>query len=324
MKFSIKAFIAGVILSVLFVSVKNIYSCELSAQADKGVYRALKIGRLDNLYIGSSMFRKGITLYDDKSESFLIYYNGLDPVNEAVILEYLFKNGLKVKNLYVDMFAYTAAKDSWLYDMRLMFDSPLELKLSVCNLALKNPEAGYFSSSWEMLVRAENDMFILWPLYNKLTAKRYYRGGYSADTFNRGLTHDAMALITPQKSEALKMNRAQREAIIRIIELCREYNVNVIFAETPKYKGLEGDDGYRAVMSEYFGLLRDYGVKCIISRKTLDNINASAGENVYTYDFSYEEPSMFEDYIHLSTEGSRKFMSVLRDVLRDIQRSNDM
>ena len=320
MKFSIKAFIAGVILSVLFVSVKNIYSCELSAQADKGVYRALKIGRLDNLYIGSSMFRKGITLYDDKSESFLIYYNGLDPVNEAVILEYLFGNGLRVKNLYVDMFASTAAKDSWLYDMRLMFDSPLELKLSLCNLALKNPEAEYFSALWEMLVNAENDMFILWPLYNRLTAKRYYRGGYSADTFNRGLTHDAMALVSPPKSDSVKMNHAQKEAIIRIIELCRKYNVNLIFAETPKYNGLEIDGGYIAITGEYFGLLRDYGVKCIISRRTLDNIKASAGENVYTYDFPYEEPSMFEDYIHLSTEGSRNFMSVLRD----IQKVNDM
>ena len=60
MKLNVKAFALAVVLSVIFVSAKNIYSCELSSQADKGLYRALKLGTLDNLYIGSSMFRKGV------------------------------------------------------------------------------------------------------------------------------------------------------------------------------------------------------------------------------------------------------------------------
>ena len=314
MKFSIKAFVTGLILSLMFISVKNIYSCELGAQSYRGLYRALKKGKLDNLYIGSSMFRKGITLYGDESDSFLICYNGLDPVTENMILECLFGRGLEVRNLYVDMYAYSAVRASWPSDMRLMFDSPLELKLEVWKNTMKNPKADFFSTSWELLARAENDMFILWPMYKTLIAPRYYRGGYSAETFNRGLTPEAMSMIKTPKPESAKMNLSQKKAIVSMIELCKKYNVKLTFIETPKYKSLAYSPEYSSVMGEYIELLRDYGTGCIVSRSTMINTNVAEGDNISSYDFPCEDSFMFEDHIHLSTNGSKKFMSALREI----------
>lgn len=309
MKFSVKAFVLGVIISAVFVSVKNVYSCDLSAQIDKGIYRAMKKGSIENLYIGSSMFRKGITLYDDPSDSFLIYYNGLDPVAESLILEYMFSNGLKVKNLYVDLFPSTAAKVSWLYDKRMMFDAPLGLKLSVLCQALRNPEAEVIPAVWELLIHSGNDMFILWPLYSRLAGGRYYRGGYSRDTYNRGRTRGELAAMPGQQSESASLNPEQKRAITRIAELCGEYGVNVVFLETPKYSAMFEGGKYREMMGEYLGLLEGSGAEAVVSE-------AAAGGNVRlgvsVYDFPNDDPALYEDYIHLSTEGSRKFMEVLR------------
>lgn len=313
MKFSAKAFIAGVLLSAFFVCIKNVYSCELTARAGRGVFCVMKRGSLDNLYIGSSMFRQGITLYNDDSDSFLLCYNGLDPAAESVILDYLFRNGLTVKNLYVDMYAYSATREPGLSDSRLMFDSPPALKFAVWDKSVRNSD-GYISDSWEFFVKAGNDMFMLWPVYNMMTAKRYYRGGYSADDFRRGLTPEEMNLVTPPKPEAVKMNPSQKESIIKIITLCRKYNVNVMFVETPKYEAIAENAEYNSLMNEYYSLLNDYGVSRIISRGTLQRINADGRENVYAYDFPCEDTSMFCDYVHLSTNGSRKFMTVIREI----------
>lgn len=311
MKFSVKAFLLGVILSAVFVSVKNIYSCEISADIDKGIFRAMKLGNVENLYIGSSMFRKGITLYDDKSDSFLIYYNGLDPVNEYIILEYMFSNGLHVKNLFVDLFPNTAAKESWLYDTRMMFDSPLDLKLSVLKQAMKNSQARIFPTIWELLVHSGNDMFILWPMYSRLVSRVYHRGGYSRTTFTKGKTPEAMSLIKPQQPDMTAINPEQRAAIIRIIETCRENGVNVTFVETPKYSAMFEGCEYRQVMGEYLALLGGYGAGVIISRLAVNGIDTNK-PGMIVYDFPHDDASLYEDNIHLSTEGSRKFMSILR------------
>lgn len=314
MKFSVKAFFAGVILSMLFIFAKNIYSCELSAQSGRGVYSVMKKGSLDNLYIGSSMFRQGITLYNDDSDSFLICYNGLDPVTGSLILEYALRNGLAVRNIYFDMCAHLTTGASSISDRRLIFDSPFELKFSVWDKVIRNEEAGFFSDTWEFFAGSGNDMFILWPMYNRLTAKRFYKGGDSADTIKRGLTPYEMEQRKQPEFDTGKMHGSQKEAVTRIITLCRKYNVNLIFTETPKYKDYESNEGYITLMNEYVNLLSGSGVKLIISRGTLQNVRAGDGKNIYAYDFPSDDTLMFQDHIHLSTEGSRKFMAALREI----------
>ena len=311
MNFSLKGFIAAVIVCVIIISAKYFYSGKLSAQIDKGICRAAQLKHVENLYIGSSMFRKGINLHEDNSKSFVINYNGLDPVLESLILEQLLRGGLKVENLYVDMYAFSAARPSWPGDLRLMFDSPAELKLKIWRNTMKDPRAEIFAATWELFGHAENGMFLLWPLYRKFAAARYDRGGYTLSNIRPGRTLEEFARADPPSVERLSLDITQKSAIVKIVELCRENGVNVIFAETPKYSGLNSNSEYLSLMKEYIELLNDCDVKYIVSRSTADGTGAAVEKNAYVYDFPYEDPALFEDYVHLSTEGSRKFMRVL-------------
>ncbi len=310
MKFSLKAFIAAIIVCVLIVSAKYVYSGEMSAQVDKGIYRASKLGHVKNFYIGSSMFRKGIDLHEDTGSSFIINYNALDPVFESMILEQLLQDGLKIENLYIDMYAFAAARSSWPGDLRLMFDSPSELKMKILRNTLKDPKAEIFATSWELIVRAENGMFLLWPMYKRLIAGRYDRGGHTLGSVRAGRTLEEFARMDTPVVDTMSMDITQKNAIVRMIELCRERGVRVIFAETPKYSGLDRNPEYLSLMREYIELLNDYGVKYIVSRATADGTGV-AGEGAYVYEFPNGEPGLFEDYVHLSTEGSRKFTRVV-------------
>ena len=165
MKFNFKAFILALIFCAVFIISKNIFSCVLSAQIDKGIYRASKLENLDALYIGSSMFRQGINMKEIKNKnSFMLSYNGLDPAMEFLILEFLISNGLKIKNLYIDMYAYSASGESWLSDDRMFFEAPLRMKIKIFKLIAQNSKANIFSAAWELFISSGNDLFILWPL----------------------------------------------------------------------------------------------------------------------------------------------------------------
>lgn len=113
-----------------------------------------------------------------------------------------------------------------------------------------------------------------------------------------------------QQSESESLNPEQKRAITRITELCREFGVNVVFLETPKYSAFVGGE-YRAMMGEYLALLEACGAEAVVSEAALDG---TVRPGVKVYGFPNDDPSLYEDYIHLSTEGSRKFMETLRGI----------
>lgn len=318
MKFSLKAFILAVIFCSVIISIKNVYSCDLSAQSDKGIQRAINFGELERLYSGSSVFRQGINIYEmekKKSKSrFLIWYGGLDPVSEAAMLEYMISVGLVIKNFYVDMYAYSAAAPSWPSDERMFFEFPFPLKVKIWKTIMKNEKAQLIPTTWEMFIHSGNDMFISWPLFKHVVKMTYYRGGYPSLTRinNPGTTLEALQKRTPPGYE--RMNLDQKEAIIKIIKLCRENNINLCFVETPKYRSLNNSSGYKNIMSEYFDLLKAYNVNCIIADATIKNIGAERSASVKSYEFNHDRAENFTDIIHLSTFGSAEFTHVLMDL----------
>lgn len=175
MKFSFRAFILAVICA------KNVYSCDLSAQTDRGIQRAINLGKIERLYLGSSMFRKGINIYEmekKSSPSFLIWYGGLDPVYESMMLEYIITCGVAIKNLYIDMYAYSISSPSWPSGAQTFFEAPLDLKIKIWRLIMNNKRTNLIPAAWDMFVYSGNDMFILWPLFREILNRMYYRGGY--------------------------------------------------------------------------------------------------------------------------------------------------
>lgn len=319
MKFSLKAFILAVIFCAVVISAKNVYSCDFSAQADKGIQRAINYGTIERLYSGSSMFRQGINIHEmeQKSKSrFLIWYGGLDPVSEAAILEYMISVGLEIKNFYVDMYAYSASAPSWPSDVRMFFESPLLLKIKIWRSTMKNERAKLIPVAWEMFIHSGNDIFIAWPLFRHVVNTTYYRGGYPdlARNYNPGITLEAMQKLPVIGDESSRMNPVQKAAIINIIKLCEKNNINLSFIETPKYTSINHSIAYRNIMTEYVYLLKEYGVNCIISGETLKSIGAEHTANIKSYEFDHGKTENFTDNIHLSTAGSGEFTHILMEL----------
>jgi len=102
--------ISLIIVSIIILS-KNEYGRKLYKNANFGIEALIKKGEIENLFIGSSMFRQGLDIYAlEKTigfDSYILAYSGNQPAFELLELEYLLKNGVKIKNLYMDMYVYT-------------------------------------------------------------------------------------------------------------------------------------------------------------------------------------------------------------------------
>ena len=82
----------------------------------------IKQEEVDHLFIGSSMFRQGLDI-DALEENldgsvYVLSYNGNQPVFMAKELEYLIDHGVKIKNLYIDFYAYTLTAVPWISDTK--------------------------------------------------------------------------------------------------------------------------------------------------------------------------------------------------------------
>ena len=191
MKFNFKAFILAIIFCATFITAKNVYSCELNTTLDRGINRAVKLEEADELYAGSSMFRGGLNmnkLAERTDKIFLINYGGLDPAMVSLILEHLINRGLIVKNFYVDMYSWAAARSPWPSDAILFFEAPVELKLKIWNVMKHNEDADLLSAAWEMFIQSGNDMLAFWPIYSRIAARGYFKGGHPASHFNAKTT----------------------------------------------------------------------------------------------------------------------------------------
>ena len=307
MTLRIKILFLAVIACIAFIAVKNIYSCDLSAQIDKGIYKAAKLGKIENLYIGSSMFGRGININEAEKiaqNSFILAYNGFDPTLELLVIEYLISHNTAIKNLYLDMYAYSAAQESKLAESRMIFDSPLSLKIAIWDAITRN-QSNYFALTWELFISSGNDIFLLWPLYKRLVANRYHKGATLGNL--SGTTREILDSTPIPQTGTGNINKSQKQAITKIIKLCSENNINLVFIETPKFFDTVKSGVYSSIMREYIDLLRENQAKYFISQELINRLNLSEKG----YKFSHYDPSLFIDHIHLSTLGSVEFTRLM-------------
>lgn len=307
MTLRIKILFLALLACAAFLAVKNIYSCELSSQIDKGIYKAAKLGEITNLYIGSSMFGRGININEAEkfaADSFILAYNGFDPTLELLVIEYLIKHNTAIKNLYLDMYAYSAAQESKLAESRMIFDSPLSLKIAIWQAITRNQE-NYLALTWELFISSGNDIFLLWPLYKRLVANRYHKGATLGNL--SGTTREILDSTPVPQTGTGNINNSQKSAIIQIIKLCREHNINLVFIETPKFFDTINSGIYSSIMHEYINLLRENEAKYFISQELINRLKISGTG----YKFSHSDPSLFIDHIHLSTLGSVEFTRLM-------------
>ncbi len=308
MKKLILTIIAAIIFLSMLLCIKNEFARKLYKNANYGMESLIIKGSIDNLFLGSSMFRQGIDIYAIEKalgkDSFILAYNGNQPVFEYLELKYLLDHKVRINYLYLDLYAYSATALPKISDERLLVQTDTKFKFDIWK-TLKNCKQANVSVFWELFVTSNNTSLFTFPISNKLTNPLYHKGGNVQK--NQGISKDAIEkLETPICDE--KMNPIQKEYLNKIIDLANENNIRIVMIETPKWHDVSENPSYINVMCEYISILNDREISYKLSQCTVENMKAN---NISVIPFDSYNPNYFIDKVHLSSQGREDFSSKL-------------
>lgn len=277
-----------ILLMVSLLIIKAEYASLIYRDSTYGMPALVAKGSIENLYLGSSMFRQGLdidAIENHQSDSYILAYNGNQPISELIELEYLISNNVKIKNLYVDMYAYSMTAEPDISDDKLLLETDIATKYRL----MKSVKDKSLQKLWSVCVSANNDMILTAPIVNPILNSQFRSGG--ALTVTGGLDGDAYGKLVPPVDTDI-INEEQKKAVGDIVTLCKENDIEVVFIETPKSQVVMRDLNYRSIMESYRELLDDHGVQYISSED---------------YKFDYDNSYNFIDAIHLSYQGRVNF-----------------
>lgn len=289
---------AAVLAAVaLIIVLKNQYG-SLFAGSTFGMPAVLKQGEVDHLFIGSSMFRQGLDI-DALEENldgnvYILSYNGNQPVFMAKELEYLLEQGLDIKNLYIDFYAYTLTAIPWISDTKMFLDTDLAFKMDAWNVMKEHNEVG-FKDFYEMFVTANNEQILMYPINNALVSSQFRNGGSLLSMTGQTKEH----LDTLDLGVRDGLFESQLAGYDKIVELAEKYDIQLLFIETPKYEKLLTDTRKGC----YMDLLDEMIVWA--EKKNASFLLADS------FDFDSAEASNFQDLIHLSGQGRKTYCEML-------------
>ena len=299
-KHLLKTISLAFLILVMLLFVKNNYSFMLLNNASYGSTNIINKGEINNLFIGSSMFRQGIdikTLEDNREDNYILSYNGNSPYLEYYELLNLLDNNVKINNLYVDMYVYVMYQEPKISDEKMLLEFDFKQKKEILSKI-----GNGFSLLYETYVTSNNEFIITYPINSQIVNNTFYKGG---------------SLLTPsgESSEVLDnsyvydlsgdMNSIQVEYLIKLIKLAKDNNINLTFIETPKYATVKNNESYLEAMEKYKDILDDLDVRYIVNSIEANN----------TYSFLNDNPEYYFDNIHLSYKGRVAFTNVLLDYI---------
>ena len=308
MKRVLKTIAVAFVIALVLILIKNEYARCLPAST-YGMQAAIRKESVDNLFIGSSMFRQGLDIDVLEAElpgsSYILSYNGNQPVLMAMELQYMLEQGLQVKNLYLDLYPYTAAADPWISDTKILLDTDLKFKAKALRLMRNSAGAG-FGDFYEFFVTANNEQLFTYPLNNRIVSAQFRDGGSLLRQPGR-TREELYALGTLGSRDGV--NRTQAEGYGKIVELAEEYGLNLWFLETPKYERMYADVDYQKLYTEALSIVQELqrgwtgdGSFWILCAEELA--------------FDTSEAGCYQDLIHLSAEGRTKYTKLLCDKIK--------
>lgn len=294
--------VAAVLVAVaLIIVLKNQYG-SIFAGSTYGMPAAVKKGEIDHLFIGSSMFRQGLDIdaleENLDGEVYILSYNGNQPIFMAKELEYLLEEGLKINNLYIDFYAYTLTAVPWISDTKMFLDTDLGFKMDAWKIMSENNEVG-LKDFYEMFVTANNEQILMYPINNAIVSSQFRNGGSLIAPAGQSKEH----LDTLDLGVRDGLFESQLAGYDRILELAEEYDINLLFIETPKYEKMLKDsrDGcYSDLLNEMI----DWAKQADASYLLAD-----------TFAFDHADAANFQDLIHLSGQGRKTYCQMLSEYI---------
>ena len=300
MKRLLKTISLAFLILIMLLFVKNNYSFMLLNNASYGSTNIINKGEINNLFIGSSMFRQGIdikTLEDNEEDNYILSYNGNSPYLEYYELLNLLDNNVKINNLYVDMYVYVMYQEPKISDEKMLLEFDFKQKKEILSKI-----GNGFSLLYETYVTSNNEFIITYPINSQIVNNTFYKGGSllmpsgeSSEVLDNSYVYDLTG----------DMNSIQVEYLIKLIKLAKDNNINVTFIETPKYATVKNNESYLEAMEKYKDILDDLDVKYIVNSIEANN----------TYSFLNDNPEYYFDNIHLSYKGRVAFTNVLLDYI---------
>ena len=301
--------IGGALLAAfLLVVLKNEYA-RLLPVSTYGMQAAIERGETENLFIGSSMFRQGLSIdvleEDLPGSSYILSYNGNQPALMAMELAYMLEEGLEVKNLYIDLYPYTAAADPWISDTKILLDTDLDFKIQAWRLMAENSGAS-FSDFFEFFVTANNEQLLTYPINNALVSSQFRNGGTLLQ--QEGSTREELYALGMLGSRD-GLHEAQMEGYRKIAALAEEYGLNLYFLETPKYERMYADPDYM----ELYQLCLEEVQRLKAEWNGSGSFEVLCAEDL---DFDSSDAGNFQDLIHLSSAGRTEYTRLLCGALK--------
>ena len=296
--------IGGALLAAfLLVILKNEYA-RLLPVSTYGMQAAIEREETENLFIGSSMFRQGLSIDVLEEElpgsSYILSYNGNQPALMAMELAYMLEEGLEVKNLYIDLYPYTAAADPWISDTKILLDTDLDFKIQAWRLMAENSGAS-FSDFFEFFVTANNEQLLTYPINNALVSSQFRNGGTLLR--QEGSTREELYALGMLGSRN-GLHEAQMEGYGKIAALAEEYGLNLYFLETPKYERMYADPDYM----ELYQLCLEEVQRLKAEWNGSGSFEVLCAEDL---DFDSSDAGNFQDLIHLSSAGRTEYTQLL-------------
>lgn len=324
----------GVCLALVLV--KNEYSRFLLSDANYGIQALISRsermkdegnGASWDLYLGSSMFRQGLDINEleknteGERQTYILSYNGAQPFLIYYELQYLLAKGVPIHSVSIDMFANAMLEDPWVEDTRLFLDTGLPFKLKLWS-AMYSEGGADAADFWEMMVTSNNEKLLAWFVDYPVVNDSFYNGGNLVQ--NTGASREQLDRYrgaVGRKETIFSMNDYQKDYLKKIIQLCRDNGIEVTFIETPKYSTANREQAYTDIMHAYCQLLREYGIEYYLTESTVVSLKNYSGENDsmnadHVIPFDVENPSLFIDNIHLSSEGRTVFTRALTEVMK--------
>lgn len=290
-----KAAGAGLLLAVCFCGIKNFIGYKFP-NTSNGMQAAISEKKIDSLFLGSSLFRQGIDIMTLEQglegNSYVMSYNGNQPVQMKEELEMLLRNDVEISNLYVDLYVYSSALRPAISDTRLIWDLDMEGKMAVFGDMVTYSQAG-FTEFVDFFITSNNKYMICYPLFQIVSKNEFYKGGNVRETL--GSTKEVLdSLGTPGDREGI--DETQKKALQDIMEICEQENINLCFVEIPKYKTLAQADYYIRLHKE---------LEAVIEKETVEYISAKESG------FDNTNPEYYQDLFHLSAKGRREYTGLL-------------
>ena len=292
----------------LLVVLKNEYA-RLLPVSTYGMQAAIEREETENLFIGSSMFRQGLSIDVLEEElpgsSYILSYNGNQPALMAMELAYMLEEGMEVKNLYIDLYPYTAAADPWISDTKILLDTDLDFKIQAWRLMAENSGAS-FSDFFEFFVTANNEQLLTYPINNALVSSQFRNGGTLLQ--QEGSTREELYALGMLGSRN-GLHEAQMEGYGKIAALAEEYGLNLYFLETPKYERMYADPDYM----ELYQLCLEEVQRLKAEWNGSGSFEVLCAEDL---DFDSSDAGNFQDLIHLSSAGRTEYTRLLCGALK--------